>query len=147
MSHNFVSGDVVRIGKGTVEYDVEKVEGDNITVRGGKANRAQTVEASRLTLVKAVFANVDGSQDIGEEIAEGVYGPVAEENVISLSTHNHMAPALPAAGIFLLIDAEEPVEYKSFDAAAFALSRNHTYYVATIVKDRAVTVQRKRVIA
>lgn len=126
---NINVNDIVRIGNGKVDYIVEEVyPGGVVKVRGGKNNRAQDVEASRLTVVHKEASS-----------------PKAEENVISLSTHNHMAPALPAEGIFLLIDAEEPVEYKSFDAAAFALSRNHTYYVATIVKDRGVTVQRKRV--
>lgn len=125
MSHNFVSGDVVRIGNGKVEYTVEEVyPGDVVKVRGGKNNRAQDVEASRLTMVKANVA--------------------LEE--LSLSTHNTIAETLED-GVFVLIDGEEPVRFKSFDSAAFHVSRNHTYRFATIVKDRAVTVQRKRVVA
>lgn len=135
MTHNIRPDFIVRVGKGTVDYTVESVEGDSVKIRGGKGNRAQTVEASRLTVVKVGAATVPEFYNAPQDVEE-----------LSLSTHNERAKSLEPSKIFVLIDGEEPEEYKSFDSAAFAVSRNHTYRFATIVKDRAVTVQRKRTV-
>jgi hypothetical protein len=119
---NIVVGATVRIGNGKVEYVVDKIDGGKAFVIGAKSSRSVDV-------AKLVF----------------VSGPVTEEaKELSLSDHNERAETLPN-GVFLLIDGEDPVQYKSFDRAAFELSRNHTYRFATIVNDNGVTVQRKRV--
>jgi hypothetical protein len=135
MTHNIRPDFIVRVGKGTVDYTVESVEGDSVKIRGGKGNRVQTVEASRLKVVKV------GSATVPEFYNEEVSSPVVEE--LSLSTHNEVAKSL-GEGIFVLFDDNEPVEYKSFDAAAFIVSRNHVSRFVSIVRDGAVTVQRKR---
>lgn len=119
---NIVVGATVRIGNGKVEYVVDKIEGEKAFVIGAKSSRSADV--AKLVLVSA---------------------PITEQaKELSLSDHNTRAETLPK-GVYLLIDGEDPVEYKSFDRAAFELSRNHTYRIATIVNNNGVTVQRKRV--
>ncbi len=50
---NFNIGDVVRIGKGKVEYVVAQTDADNTTVESLNTGKAQVVETARLTLLRA----------------------------------------------------------------------------------------------
>lgn len=111
----------VRIGNGKVEYTVFGVTEKGFNLQDDKGRNRYDVPADKLTEIVA-----------------------PQEEELSLSTHNEVAKSL-GDGIFVLFDDNEPVEYKSFDAAAFSVSRNHVSRFATIVKDGAVTVQRKRV--
>jgi len=56
MSHNFVYGDIVRVGKGKVEYTVAEVQTapeGSVTVQSNNTGKFSDVEASRLTMVQA----------------------------------------------------------------------------------------------
>lgn len=53
MSHNFVHGDIVRIGNGKVEYVVSRTDVDNTTVESMNTGKAQVVDTQRLTLLRA----------------------------------------------------------------------------------------------
>lgn len=56
MSHNFVHGDIVRIGKGKVEYTVAEVQtapDGSVTVQSNNTGKFSDVEVSRVTMVQA----------------------------------------------------------------------------------------------
>lgn len=123
----FNVGDIVRIGKGKVEYTVEaSYPGDVFKVRGGKSNRAQDVEASRLVLVKSFEAPVEN------ERLEGVERLATWELELYGTTEKPYVLEIDGKG----------VEYKSFDAAAFALSRHTVRSYAAIYKGGKRLVER-----
>lgn len=136
---NINVNDIVRIGKGAVDYVVESVEGENVKVRGGKGNRAQTVEASRLTVV-------GGLEVQEEEVSLPTLAELEEATQELVRQADEDIAQRLGDGVFAIVDGEV-TQYKSFDSAAFAVSRDHDYLFASIVRDGKVLVKRDRLSA
>lgn len=75
MSHNFVHGDIVRVGKGKVEYTVAEVQTapeGSVTVQSNNTGKFSDVEASRLTLLRSADTDpMNDPQVIAQVISEG----------------------------------------------------------------------------
>lgn len=123
---NINVNDIVRIGGGKVHYRVESITDGKAFVIGEKSSRS--VDITKLVVVEAAKVTEDVSQSLDASFTESIEA---------------LANTLPN-GTFLVIDGEE-TEYKSFESAAFHLSRNHTYLFAAIVVDGVVKAKRERV--
>lgn len=123
---NINVNDIVRIGGGKVHYRVESITDGKAFVIGEKSSRS--VDIAKLVVVEAAKVTEDVSQRLDASFTESIEA---------------LANTLPN-GTFLVIDGEE-TEYKSFESAAFHLSRNHTYLFAAIVVDGVVKAKRERV--
>lgn len=131
-------GNIVRIGEtGKVEYEVTKfVTLDTVNLKGEKSNR-KNVSVERLIVVPhaplALLESVIGTDERENEIiqslddvqsVEGVTFPLAAWEVELSTTHNKR---------YSLVLNDTITGYKSFEAAAFALSRaKGTYKWASI---------------
>jgi hypothetical protein len=134
---NVKVNDTVRIGKsGKVDYIVRAVHASNdldtgaVTVESLNSGKQQTVEESRLTIVES-FEPVAIELDapiVEREIksVEGVTYPLAAWEVQLLATHGKR---------FSLVLNDRVVGYKSFEAAAFALSRAKGTYTHASIDD------------
>lgn len=123
---NINVNDIVRIGGGKVHYRVESITDGKAFVIGEKSSRS--VDITKLVVVERAKVTEDVSQRLDASFTESIEA---------------LANTLPN-GTFLVIDGEE-TEYKSFESAAFHLSRNHTYLFAAIVVDGVVKAKRERV--
>lgn len=126
---NINVNDIVRIGGGKVQYRVDSITDGKAFVIGEKSSRS--VDIAKLVVVEAAKV-----EEVTEEVSQRLDASFTE-------TIEAFARTLPH-GTFLVIDGEE-TEYKSFESAAFHLSRNHTYLFAAIVVDGVVKAKRERV--
>jgi len=133
---NINVNDIVRIGKGKVEYRVDSVEDGKAFVIGEKSSRS--VETSKLVVVTPAPIVEEVSLPSLEELEAATRQMVKDADA-------EIAKSL-GDGVFAVVDGEV-TEYKSFDAAAFALSRNHTYLFANIIVDGETKVKRDRLSA
>lgn len=135
---NINVNDIVRIGKGKVEYRVDSIADGKAFVIGEKSSRS--VELAKLVVVTPA--------------------PIVEDEEVSLPTLAELEEATQELvrqadediaqrlgdGVFTIVDGEV-TQYKSFDSAAFAVSRDHSYLFASIVRDGKVLVKRDRLSA
>lgn len=127
---NINVNDIVRIGGGKVHYRVESITDGKAFVIGEKSSRS--VDIAKLVVVEPAKV----TEEVTEEVSQRLDASFTE-------SIEALADTLPN-GTFLVIDGEE-TEYKSFESAAFHLSRNHTYLFAAIVVDGVVKAKRERV--
>lgn len=79
MSHNFVYGDIVRIGKGKVEYTVAEVQTapeGSVTVQSNNTGKFSDVDAERVTMVQAFVPQAPTSTEtnVSVELVEETTG-------------------------------------------------------------------------
>lgn len=122
MSHNFVPGDVVRIGKGKVEYTVFEVQSaseGSVTVQSNNTGKVQDVEVSRLSMVKA------------NNVIEAPVVLTLEQILELASAHEFV----------VVLNGNRLEGFKSFDSAAFYQSRQtfDTAEIVNVSEGRVVT--------
>jgi hypothetical protein len=146
---SFNIGDVVRIGKGKVEYTVDNVQPENygqVLIKSNNTGKTQLVETDRLTLVHSDFLS---DAEIETEIAEQADTrdddvdfskmpaliPVPETEIMAPweieLLHGGVNPGRP----FLLTVDGVTSDHKSYGAACDALiiaTRNGIQYYAVI---------------
>jgi hypothetical protein len=146
---NFNVGDTVRVGKGKVDFTIVSEPARGVfNLKSEKSSRKE-VSSENLTLVSKgeVIVPVPTHEEHEarqESVSKHVTVPEFY-NTERLDTFDERVEAILstlAKGTFVIIDNEEPKEFKSFEAAAFALSRNHTYDRAVIVRDNVVKATR-----
>jgi len=150
MSHNFVYGDIVRIGKGKVEYTVAETQTapeGSVTVQSNNTGKFSDVESERLTMVQAIVPQ-DAELKRTESIANARPAKVTvpefyntDGAALAAWEVELLAPEGP--GDVLLVLDDKVTRYKTFDTAAFRLSRaKGTYRTAGIVQDGKYSVRR-----
>jgi len=122
MSHNFVEGDVVAIGNGKVEYTVSALNADGTLELKGEKSKRKGVDAQKVRMITAW----NDLTPPNVESVEGVTYPIAAWEVELLATHGKR---------FSLVLNDTIVGYKSFEAAAFALSRAKGTYTHASIDD------------
>lgn len=122
MTHNFVVGDVVVVGdNGKVQYTVTAINADGTLELQGEKSRRKGVDGGKLRMIEAYNALV----------TPGAATPVVREQFKDMK------------GYVLVVDGFVQRAFKSFEAAAFTLSRlKGTYHVACIAKGGKVLVER-----
>lgn len=98
----FKRGDVVRIGKGKVEYTVTLLTcsgADMVEIESHNTGKRQDVETSRLTLITAAPTAEEGDQPVDKATEDAQTAQALEE--LGLSTHaphiEHIPGESPAA--------------------------------------------------
>lgn len=122
--------DIVTVGKsGKVEYVVTSVNGEGfVTIKSEKSSRK--VSADKLTVVK--------SFDV-EHVEVVDYAALGREVATKIAIDN----TTDSEGFVLILDGHAQKVFKSFDAAAFALSRRKgSYNVAVVASKGNVLVTR-----
>lgn len=128
---SFNNGDIVRIGKGKVEYTISDFNADGtVNLAGAKSNR-KNVDTDTLTLVHTDWiSDADVSVPV---MTDSDVTTVAQDIAVKAST-----------GLVLIVDGHAKLTGKSFDTLAFELSRlAGAYQVAAIARNGRAVVERK----
>lgn len=125
----------VRIGNGKVEYTVFAVTEKGFNLQDDKGRNRYDVPAEKLTVIEAAMTEGEEVSSLNDLITE-----ISTDKARSIIAD--VAKGL-TRGVFAIIDGV-PTQYKSFDRAAFEVSRNHTYASAAIVVDGVVKAERTR---
>lgn len=132
MTHNFVVGDVVAVGEtGKVEYTVTAINADGTLELQGEKSRRKGVDGGKLRMVQAFNELAAPSVEDVERVE--VPDSLAQYEVELLETHGKR---------FSLVLDDVIVGYKSFESAAFALSRAKGTYINATIDDHS---KRRRV--
>jgi hypothetical protein len=126
---SFNNGDVVRIGKGKVEYTVRGINVDgSVNVESNNTNRVQPVDPAKLTLIHSDFVS---DAEIETEIAEQADPRDDDTDTMPVRTTEHPMAAWEVELLFsdklnpkrpyLLTVDHVTTDHKSYGAACDAL--------------------------